>query len=157
MRSALLSLVMLSISSFIAIAHEAKIGDLIIDHAIARETPPGSSVSAGYLKIINNGDKADKLIAVSTEVAETSEIHQMSIINDVMKMGELKDGLVIPAGKTVELKPSGLHIMFLGLKQALKVDDLIKVTLTFEQAGTLKTSFIVEKSPLTTKSSQFNL
>ena len=138
-------MVFLSVSCSIAIAHETKIGDLIIDHAIARETPPGVSVSAGYLKITNNGNKAEKLISVSTEIAEVSEIHQMSMVNDVMKMGELEDGLIIPAGKTVELKPNGLHIMFLGLKQALKADDLIKVILTFEQAGTLKTSFIVEK------------
>ena len=59
----------------------------------------------------------------------------MKMENDIMKMRELADGLAVPAGETVELKPGGYHIMFMGLKGPLVEGDTIEVQLTFEKAG----------------------
>jgi periplasmic copper chaperone A len=75
-----------------------------------------------------------KLVAVSSPAAKIGEIHEMKMEGSVMKMAEVKGGLELPAGKAVELKPGGFHIMLLDLKQSLKVDAQVPVTLTFTNA-----------------------
>lgn len=104
---------------FVAEAHEYKVGDLEIEHPWTRATPKAAEVAAGFLKITNHGDQPDRLIAASSAICDVGQIHTMVIENDVMKMQELKDGLEIPAGATVELKPKSFHVMFIGLRQEL--------------------------------------
>jgi len=62
----------------------------------------------------------------------------------VMKMQQLKDGIVIPAGKTVELKPGGFHIMFIGLEKQMIPEERHKGLLKFENAGDIEVKFVVE-------------
>ena len=68
----------------------------------------------------------------------------MSMVGGVMKMRELKGGLVIPAHGTVTLAPNGDHIMFTGLKQPLTKGAVAKATLTFEHAGAIPVEFAVQ-------------
>ena len=68
----------------------------------------------------------------------------MSMVGGVMKMRELKDGLVIPAHGTVTLAPNGDHLMFTGLKQPLTKGSVAKATLTFEHAGAIPVEFAVQ-------------
>jgi copper(I)-binding protein len=75
--------------------------------------------------------KKAKLISVSTPHAAMAEIHEMSMDNNVMKMREM-DVLELPAGKQVELKPGGFHIMLMGLKKQAKVGDEVTLSLTVE-------------------------
>lgn len=95
----------------------------------------GTGTSAAYLTVTNNGDEPDRLIGGSTPVARIVQIHDMTIENDVMTMFELPDGLEIPAGETVELKPQGLHVMLIDLTQDLRPGDTVELTLQFERAG----------------------
>jgi copper(I)-binding protein len=125
-------------------AHEFKAGDLEIVHPWARATLKGSDVADGFLKIINHGTAPDKLIAVSVEFAKTGQIHDMKMDGDVMKMQELTEGLEIPAGATVELKPKSLHLMFVGVNQELLPDTMMDGELTFEKAGKVKIEFMIE-------------
>ena len=76
-------------------------------------------------------------------VAPKFEVHEMSMDNGVMRMRPLKDGLEIKPGETVELKPQGLHAMFVGLKKPVKQGDHIKATLVFEKAGKVDVDFDV--------------
>ena len=75
-----------------------------------------------------------RLVSVSTPVAGLVEIHEMSMAGDVMKMRALPNGLVLPAGKAVELKPGGYHVMLMDLKQQLKAGDTVTVTWVLEGA-----------------------
>ena len=68
----------------------------------------------------------------------------MSMDNGVMKMRELKSGLEIPPGATVELKPGGFHIMFMGLKAPFAKDKKVPLTLVFEKAGSIDVELPVE-------------
>ena len=68
----------------------------------------------------------------------------MNMVGRVMKMRELKDGLVIPAHGTVTLAPNGYHIMFTRLKQPLTEGSVAKATLTFEHAGAIPVEFPVQ-------------
>lgn len=75
-----------------------------------------------------------KLVSASSPVAGVVEIHEMSMAGNVMKMRALPGGLDLPAGKAVELKPGGYHVMLMDLKQQLKDGDTVPVTLVFEGA-----------------------
>jgi hypothetical protein len=73
-----------------------------------------------------------KLVAGSSPVAGVVEIHEMSMQGDVMKMRAIPGGLELPAGKAVELKPGGYHVMLMELKQQLKEGETVPITLVIE-------------------------
>ncbi len=125
-------------------ADDVTAGALKISAAWTRATPKGASVGGGYLKITNSGTTPDRLTGGSTDVASRFELHEMSMDNGVMKMRPLAQGLEIKPGQTVELKPSGYHIMFVGLKQQLEQGQHVKATLVFEKAGKVDVDFAVE-------------
>lgn len=78
--------------------------------------------------------KADaRLVEVRSSVAGLAEVHEMAMEGDVMKMRAVP-GLALPAGKTVELKPGGYHVMLLDLKAPIKAGDSVPLTLVFEGA-----------------------
>jgi VCBS repeat-containing protein len=73
-----------------------------------------------------------KLVSASSPVAGLVEVHEMRMDGNVMKMRAVTAGLELPAGKTVELKPGGYHVMLMDLKQQLKEGDTVPVTLVVE-------------------------
>jgi copper(I)-binding protein len=75
-----------------------------------------------------------KLVSASSPVAGIVEIHEMAMDGNVMKMRALPNGLDLPAGKAVELKPGGYHVMLMDLKKELKAGDTVPVTLVIEGA-----------------------
>jgi len=120
-----------------------KLGQLVIEAPWARATPQGAQVGGGYLKITNTGKEADRLIGGSFPVATSVEVHQMSMSDGVMKMRKMDHGLEIKPGQTVELKPGGYHLMFIGLHEGLKQGRTIKGALQFEKAGSIEVDFHV--------------
>jgi hypothetical protein len=140
--AAILALVLFGAGA--AQAHEFKLGDLEIVHPWARATLKGSDVADGFMKIVNHGTTPDRLIAISVDFAKASQIHRMKMEGDVMKMEELKGGLEIPAGATVELKPKSMHVMFIGVSEQLIPDEMVDGELTFEKAGKVKVEFMIE-------------
>ena len=124
-------------------AHEVKIGDLVIHHPWSRQSPMSASVAAGFLTITNNGQQDDRLVKASSDISPVVQIHDMTMEGDVMKMVELPDGIVIPAGATVKLKPKSLHIMFMDVKQQPGEGTSFTGTLTFEKAGTVTIDYDV--------------
>lgn len=124
-------------------AATARAGDISLDHPWSRATPAGAPVGAGYVTLKNSGAAADKLVSATADIARKVEVHEMAMDNGVMKMRPV-NGLEIPAGQSVELKPGGYHIMFMGLKQQLKAGDTVRGVLTFEKAGAVPVEFKVE-------------
>ena len=120
-----------------------KVGDLVIETPYSRSTPPMAPVGGGFLTIINNGSEDDTLISGTATFSEAFEIHEMSMKDGIMKMAELENGLTIPAGETVELKPGGYHLMFITLSEQLKPDERRKATLKFKKAGEIEVEFVV--------------
>ncbi len=72
-----------------------------------------------------------KLVSASSPVAGVVEIHEMAMEGNVMKMRAIP-GLDLPAGKAVDLKPGGYHVMLMDLKQQLKAGDTVPVTLVID-------------------------
>jgi copper(I)-binding protein len=134
--------VSLSLAAFVAQAHSFKLGAIEIGHPYARATAPGQPSGGGYLTL-NNGGANDRLLSASAEVSKAVELHTMTMEGDVMRMRQV-DAIELPAGKAVELKPGGLHIMFIGLKAPLKQGDKFPLKLKFEKAGEVTVQVNVE-------------
>ena len=94
-----------------------------------RATAPGQTVAGGYMKITSA--KSSALVAVSTPLTSRAELHEMSMEAGVMKMRAVPK-IDLPAGKTIELKPGGYHLMLMNLSRPLHKGETIPVTLTFE-------------------------
>jgi copper(I)-binding protein len=106
--------------------------DVKIEGAWVRAAVEGQSGTGGFMKLTAPANML--LVGISSPAAHIGEVHEMKMQGDVMRMAEIKGGLALPAGKAVELKPGGYHIMLLDLKQSLKVNSQIPVTLTFANA-----------------------
>jgi copper(I)-binding protein len=74
-----------------------------------------------------------RLVSASSPVAGIVEIHEMVMDGSVMKMRALP-ALELPAGKMVDLKPGGHHVMMMELKKELKAGDTVPLTLVIEGA-----------------------
>jgi copper(I)-binding protein len=120
---------------------QQKAGSLVIETPWTRATPGGAKVAGGFLKITNAGTAPDRLVGGTLPLAETVEVHEMSMTDGIMKMRRLDKGLEIRPGQSIELKPGGYHIMFMGLKEGLKAGGTIKGTLQFEKAGTVSVEY----------------
>jgi copper(I)-binding protein len=134
---------MLAIAVSAAVAQEYKAGPVRIEAPWMRATPTGAQVAGGYMKISNTGKEADRLTGGSAAVAGRFEIHEMSMVDNVMKMRELPNGLEVKPGQSVELKPGSYHVMLMDLKQPLKEGDKVKGTLVFEKAGAVNVEYTV--------------
>lgn len=100
----------------------------------ARATPPGISVGAAYLTIVNIGATTDRLVGLDTPIAASVEMHASSEAHGVMQMRRI-DHLDCPAGKRIVVAPGGIHFMLIGLRRALAPGESFALTLHFAQAG----------------------
>jgi copper(I)-binding protein len=108
----------------------------------ARATPGGAQTAAVYVTMASPA--GDRLTGASTPAAQTAGLHSMTTDNGVMKMRQV-DGIDLPAGQTVMLKPGGYHIMLTGLAQPLKEGQSFPLTLTFAKAGAQEVTVSVQK------------
>ena len=126
------------VSSSPAAAH-----DIAVRQAWSRATPKAAKVAGGYLTIENRGVQPDRLLSASSVAAAKVEIHQMSMQDGIMTMRPREDGLAIAPEATVTLEPGGDHIMFIGLTAPFEEGQRVPVSLNFERAGKIETSFEV--------------
>lgn len=109
-----------------------------------RGTVAGQKATGLFGQIVSAS--GGKLVSASSPVAGVVEVHEMAMDGNVMKMRAVT-GLELPAGKAVELKPGGYHLMLLDLKQELKAGESVPVTLVIEGAGGKRESVEV-KAPV---------
>lgn len=115
------------------LAQNALVGPIKIENAYTRATMPGQQVAGGFMKIENKGT-TDQLVSASSPVAGEVQLHEMAMEGNVMKMRQVKD-IAVPAGGSVELKPGGLHLMFMNIKTPLTAGETVPVKLKFAKAG----------------------
>ena len=126
MRSTIL-IALLAMGSTAAIA-----ADIKVEGAWVRGTTASQKVTGAFMKL-TAASKAS-LVGVSSPVAGKVEVHEMKMIADDMTMRSVPK-LALPAGKMVELKPGGYHVMLMDLKQQVKAGDVVPLTLEIEQDG----------------------
>lgn len=103
-----------------------------VKDAWIRSSVQGQKATGAFM-IITAKDGA-KLVGVSTPVAGVAEVHEMKMDGDIMRMRAVAGGLELPAGKAVELKPGGYHVMLMDLKASLPKDSSVPMTLIFKDA-----------------------
>lgn len=123
-------------------AADYTVGNIKISDPWTRATPAGSKVGGGFLTITNTGTEADRLMGGSAVISGLFELHEMTMIDGVMRMRAMK-GLEIKPGETVTLRPGSYHVMFMDLKQQIKEGAPVKGTLVFERAGKVEVAFRV--------------
>ncbi|MAM89044.1 MAG: hypothetical protein CME36_17230 [unclassified Hahellaceae] len=125
--------VLLLIAAGKAVAHGASEAGLTISHAWTRSVPVAGLNGAGYVTISNSGEQAYRLVAVETEVAAQTSLHE-SVTSEagMMSMKPLPEGVLIPPGATVELAPGAVHIMFMKLVSPTTAGERLPATFVFE-------------------------
>ena len=97
-----------------------------VQGAWARATVQGQKATGAFMKL--TAKENAKLVSASSPVAGVVEIHEMKMEENVMKMRAIPS-LDLPAGKAVELKPGDYHVMLMDLKEPLKKETTIPLTL----------------------------
>jgi hypothetical protein len=108
-----------------------------------RGTVQGQMATGAFMKL--QSANAARLVEASSPVAGVVEIHEMTMQNNVMRMRAVQ-ALDLPAGRAVELKPGGYHVMLMDLKQQMKEGEVVPLTLVVESAGKRET--IEVKAPV---------
>ena len=97
--------------------------------AWVRGTVPAQRSTGAFVTLESTEDA--KLVAVTTPAAKSAEIHESSQSQGLMQMRAVGE-VALPAGKRVELKPGGYHVMLVDLERPLVEGDSVALTLTIE-------------------------
>ncbi|MEB0204710.1 copper chaperone PCu(A)C [Pseudomonas sp. CCC3.1] len=111
-----------------------------VDDAWVRATVAGQPTTGAFMHITSSTDS--KLVEVKSKVAETVQIHESTMKNDVMSM-QAVPFVALPAGKTVNIEPEGYHVMLIDLVAQVKDGDTVPLTLIVEDAKGVKESIEV--------------
>jgi periplasmic copper chaperone A len=129
-------------------AAQVQAGEITVSDAWSRATVPGQEV--GMVGLVITSQKDARIIAVTSPVSTTAELHTMTMDNGVMQMRQLEN-LPLTAKQPATLGPGGNHLMLIGLKQSLKAGDKVPLTLTvqFADKSTEMITFKALVRPLT--------
>ena len=136
-----LSIIFIFFVSSPSIAHQFQKENININHPHIKFTI-SSGPAAGYMTIVNMGDKADKLLNIEVDFA-VAELHHSEINNGIISMNKV-DFIEIPAQIAKSLKPGGYHVMFSKFNIELIDESELIGVLNFELAGEIKVVFEVE-------------
>ena len=133
---------LIALTASLVIASHVAAQTVTISNAWVRATVQGQKATGAFMTVTSKENA--KLLSASTPVAGIVEIHEMKMEKDVMKMAALPNGLDLPAGKAVDLKPGGYHIMLMDLKLPLNKDVGVPLTLTFQDSNGKKSQQVVQ-------------
>ena len=120
----------------LTLAASAAMAKMTVSEPWIRATVAQQPTAGAYMQLHSSANA--RLVSAQSPLAAKVEIHEMSMQDNIMRMREV-DGLTLPAGKTIELKPGSYHLMLTGLKQPLKAGEHVPMTLTIEQDGKQET------------------
>lgn len=128
------------VASLLAASAQAQV---TVKDAWVRATVPQQKATGAFMQL--QAGKDSKLVSASSPVTPVVEVHEMVMQDNVMKMRQVL-GIDLPAGKTVELKPGGYHVMLMDLKQPVKEGDVVPITLVVESKDGKRESVEVKAS-----------
>lgn len=127
-----------------------EVDTVLVSDGLIRETIPGTSISSAYMTIANQSNQATTLVGVSSKVSPRIEIHQHTMIDGMMRMGQVEDILIAPHS-AVALQPSGLHLMIFELEKPLVENSSVELILLFSNNTNLAVTLPVISIKNTTK------
>jgi len=124
----------LFILTLFVIAFQFSIADskkeITVENARIKAVPSASQNTGGFMVLKNSSTKDVSLVKAESDISNSVELHTMMMVDGVMKMRPVEK-IEIKANSSVELKPGSFHVMFIGLKAPLKVEEKKNLTLTF--------------------------
>lgn len=141
-----LTLIAVSTVALASAAQAAPAAKVTATDAWCRPTVAGALAAGCYVTLTAKGE--DRLVSVESPAASRGEIHTMSMDGGVMRMRQLTEGLALPAGKAVALKPGADHIMLIGPKAQLKDGAKTPLTLKFKSGASLTIDAVVRTPPM---------
>jgi copper(I)-binding protein len=117
------------------------IADITVKDPWVRATVPQQKATGAFMQI--TAPKAARLVEASSPVAGVTEIHEMTMDKDIMRMRAIP-GIDLPAGKAVELKPGGYHVMLMDLKAPITEGQDVPVTLVIEGADKKRETIVIK-------------
>lgn len=118
--------------------------DVQVHNAYIRAVPPTAAVTAAFMDINNQGNQARAVVSASSAAADAVELHTHTNVDGVMQMRQVKQ-IDLAANSTTHLKPGGLHIMLIGLKKPLNMDENVLVSLKLDDGSLLELDLPVRK------------
>lgn len=112
----------------LALVAAPSLAEVSVTDAWVRGTVPGQKATGAFMQLKSSADTT--LVSAASPAAKVVEIHEMAMDGGVMRMRAVGK-LALPAGKAVDLKPGGYHVMLMDLGAPLKEGDSVPVTLTF--------------------------
>jgi len=119
---------------------------IMVENAWTRARGATAKVAGAFMTLHNTAKEDDRFVSASSSIADRVEIHTTKMTDGVMKMIQVKEGVIVKAGKHVEFKPGSYHVMFLGLKGKLAEGTTFPVTLTFEKSGNIEVTVAVKSA-----------
>ncbi len=124
----------LAVASLPALAAQDAASSVSVTDPYVRAVAPGQKSSAAFMKIENASAADHAIVSADSATANIVELHTHVKEDGMMKMRQI-ESIAIPAGGKTELKPGGLHVMLIDLKQALQEGETVSVTLVFEDGS----------------------
>jgi periplasmic copper chaperone A len=109
--------------------------------AWVRGTVPAQKTTGAFLTLQSTEDA--RLVGVASPMAKSAQIHESEMANGTMRMKEV-DFVALPAGKRVELKPGGYHVMLFGVAKPLGAGASVPLVLTLEDRSGKRSTLNVE-------------
>ena len=117
-------------------------GEIVIANPWIYPTARSERAGAAYMTVTNTTDTTEKLTGAASDIADRVELHTYVLVDDVMTMRQVDDGIELPPGEDLALSPGGLHVMLLGLDRPLVDGETFPLRLAFEHRG--ETEVIVQ-------------
>lgn len=140
------ALLAVMLTAGVAQAHSFKSGDIRIGHPWARPTAEGAKEAFVFMAFLEQGDKTDQLQSAKTSVAQKAVLVQAAPNGDLSEV----QGIDLPPGRGVSLRPGAAYIKLTGLKGGLTVGDKFTVRLTFASAPPVDVTIFVQDEPVET-------
>lgn len=127
-------------------AGEYRAGTILVTQPWAPPTLGKQRIGVVYFTVRNQGQEADRLLAIDLPDGGQAQIHFSQAQDGVMRMRPA-DPPLIPPGGELNLRPGGMHAMLTDLPGPLIKDEKLRLTLRFELAGPLNMEAAIEKRP----------
>lgn len=137
-------LLVCALMAFSSVVWASAATEISVRQPHVRAVPPGQPNSAAFMQLVNSGQSDHAVVAARSPVANVVELHTHEVEGGMMKMRKIPQ-IDVPASSTTELKPGGLHVMLIDLKQGLPEDTMVKFTLVFEDGSEAEISAPVKK------------
>ncbi len=108
-----------------------------VEDAYVRSMPPTQTVTGAFMVFKNTTGSDRAVVSAESDVSDKVELHTHLHEDGVMKMRQVEK-IDVPAGGETVLKPGGLHVMLIGLKQPLNLGQMVDIKFNIDDGTSMQ-------------------